>query len=129
MRLGRSIVVGVLAWLALVVAALVQGWIWPRTLVAWAATLVLGPTVFVLVELVGELAVKGIVRLPGASALASWLNAGGRLTGVRAVVFLALILGVTLPILLLSVRLYAGGVSLTPPGLRQWFHTNFVGGD
>src|SRR4051794_3619724 len=103
MRLGRSILVGVLAWLALVAAALFQGWIWPRTLVAWAVTLVLGPTIFVLVELVAELVVKGIVRLPGVSALVSWLSVGGRLTGMRAVIVLALILGVTLPILLLGV--------------------------
>lgn len=128
MSIGRSILVGVLAWLGLVAAALVQGQFWPRTLVGWAVTLVLGPVIFVLVEFIGELVVKGIVRLPGVSALASWLNEGDRLTGVRAVVVLALILGITLPILLLAVWLDLEGVSLTPPGLRQWLRSNFVGG-
>jgi hypothetical protein len=81
---------------------------------------------FVLVELIGELVAEGVVRLPGIRSLASWLNLGGRLTGARAVVVLALILGVMLPILLLGVWLDAGGV--TPPGLREWLRTNFVGG-
>ena len=124
MSLGRSIVVGVLAWLALVAAVLVQGWGWPRTLTGWAVILLLGPMVFILVELVVELAMQGIIRLPGVAALVRWLKTGS-LTGPRAVVVLALILGVTFPILLLSVWLKAGGRTLTPPGLRQWLDANF----
>lgn len=124
MKRRRSILVGVVAWFALAIAALAQGWIWPRTPVAWVVTLVLGPAIFVLVELVGELVAKGVIGLPGVGRLARWLKVGGKLTGLRAVVALALILGVTLLILLVGLRFRPGGA----PSTRQWLCTNFVVG-
>ena len=87
----------------------------------------LGPVVFVVAELFGEVVVGGILRLPGIAAIARWLKAGGRLTGWRAVFVLVLILGGTVAVLLLAVWLQAEGVTLTAPGFRQWLRSNFAG--
>jgi hypothetical protein len=117
-----------LIWIAAAGVALWQFGVWPRTILAWALVLGLGPVIFILVEGLGELGGEAIANLPGirhADRAVERHTARERFSSVRIAYCLLRFLILMLLIGLALWWLADTGVDLTLGLVGGWWHQNF----
>jgi hypothetical protein len=121
--LGSTLTIGAV-WLVLSVLVMLEWGLWPRTALGWSIVMVAGPIAWLGIEILGELLMTLIARLPGVRHSREWI-AARTVTKQFSWLRVGVLFVGSLPIVIAVIVLVAYVGPAWPAGLEQFVARHF----